>query len=258
MNEQKPELRNRLFEKYFEVEDGVNIKDLMDSIIVVTDTWQDLHKILEKNLEDFDSYTELEKMKKIEYKNNNYLVIESGTWNYLIIDLETKQVLSTDEAISIFEDDFFVNELSANISYKVLLYFLKYYGNAEELIEFYNKNKRVLDAPNRIYYKLTLDDAWTYFSIDLVNARAQLGFETPNQTLYEHLFFNSDLTPSGMQDATSRIGREKMLEMFERIKEINIPESVIPKEIYQIYLESNKNLESQNNNGPKLIKKMNE
>lgn len=253
--DKQKQLRDKLFDAYFEVDDGINVMNLINSIQIITDTWNKLHKLLDVKLEDYDYFTSLKRIKRIQYKNNPYLVLETEMFDFLIVDLKIKQVLTSDEELSIFEDDFFNDNLLVNMNYKELFYFLNYYGDIEELIKFYNQNEHLLNIPTHIYYKLTVEDAWTYFSIDLANAKSQVGFQTPDQTLYEQIFLNFDLTPSKMQDATSRIGRKKMIEIFEKIKEIRIPKKYIPKEIYRIYLESNKNLELENDNGPRLIKK---
>ena len=64
-----------------------------------------------------------------------------------------------------------------------------------------------------------------------------MSFQTPNQFLYEQLWFNSDLSPSGMQDA-QLIGKERMNEMFDEVKNIKIPNELIPP----IILENKKTL----------------
>lgn len=92
------------------------------------------------------------------------------------------------------------------------------------------------NLPTKIHYRLKIGKAWTYFHIDFVNATAQMGFQTPDQFLYEQLFLNYDLTAFGSQDSQERIGIERMQEMFERIKDLKIPIEAIPVELYQQYL----------------------
>ena len=112
----------------------------------------------------------------------------------------------------------------------------KYDSNIEELLDFYMENEQVLNLSKKIHYVLKVDNAWTYFHIDFVNASGQLSFETRDQFLYEQLYLRYDLTPSKMQDAKNKIGLEKMQEMFQKIKEIKIPQEVIPNDLYKEYL----------------------
>ena len=111
-----------------------------------------------------------------------------------------------------------------------------YDGNIEELLDFYTENEQVLNLSKKIHYVLKIDDTWTCFHIDFVKACAQLCFETRDQFLYEQLYLRYDLTPSRMQDAKNKIGIEKMQEMFQKIKEIKIPQEVIPSDLYKKYL----------------------
>lgn len=115
-----------------------------------------------------------------------------------------------------------------SINYLDMYDFFEYHGNIQNLIDFYTASKEIFNIPNAIYYKLMIDDAWTYLNIDLTNGNVQLGSQTHDQFLYEQLFLNSDLTPFEMQDAQSKIGKEQMRDMFSKIKEIKIPDSCLP------------------------------
>ena len=86
----------------------------------------------------------------------------------------------------------------------------------------------IFDLPNKIYAEYQMGDAYTYLSMNLANNRAQLGFETLNQFLYEQLYLHLDLTPSKMQDAQNRMSKERMEEMFLEMVNIRIPLSSIP------------------------------
>lgn len=66
--------------------------------------------------------------------------------------------------------------------------FSTYIGDIQVLIDFYAENKMIFEAPAKIFYKLELGEAWTYLSINLADCRAQMGVETADQFLYEHLF----------------------------------------------------------------------
>ena len=98
------------------------------------------------------------------------------------------------------------------------------------------ENRNLLELSTELHYRLDIDEAWTFFFIDFANAEAQMGFQTPDQFLYEQLFLKYDLTPLRMQDAQEKIGITRMQEMFEKIKDLKIPIEVIPKDLYQQFL----------------------
>lgn len=237
----KQTLRNNLFEKYFEVEDGVLAVDLVDKLSFIPELWEKLHVMCENNIRYFDSYSTLRKIKTVEYKQRKYLILKLRMFAYVIIDLEKTENITKNQFINEFDEDFFINnfgevksEDGENLLFMYSIY--RYDGNIQELVDFYTENQDILCMSGKLYYKLEIGDAWTYFSIDFVNAKAQMGFLTPDQFLYEQLFLRYDLTPSRSQDAQQKIGIDRMREMFERIKDLKIPRQVIPNDLYQQFL----------------------
>lgn len=137
-----------------------------------------------------------------------------------------------------FNEEFFCknfdeNPLSSKKQYTEFYNFDSYKGDIGELIDLYIDNENILNSQNRIFYNIDMNNACTYLNINLTSGIIYLVFETHDQFLYEHLWLNSDLTPQGLQDCQSRIGKEKMIEMFERIKDIKIPTEIIPTYIIE-------------------------
>lgn len=235
MNNYKTQLRNSLFEKYFEVEDGILLSDLVKVTNTIVESWQSLHKLLEKNVEDYDSWSRLEDIKEIEYNEKKYLIIKVMIWRYIIIDLETKKTFTENDIASVFEEQFFVDNFD-EVETEKQDYYNRYWcmecNNADEIINYYNQNKKIFNCTSDIFYKINIGDVYTSLYIRL-NGGIQLSFQGPNQILYETLFINSDLTPSGMQDAQNKIGIKKMREMFDRLPNIRIPKEYVPKEFYE-------------------------
>lgn len=236
MDKKAVNLRNELFEKYFETKEGIPLSELMEKLKNIINTWKELHNILETNSEDINKYTRIELIERINHNNRDYLIIKFMPWNYLIIDLNTPKVLSSEEVSVNFNEDFFVqnynekhlNEGTNNIS---LYWFYTYNGNIDTLINFYIENIELFNLAKNISYKIYIGEAWTYLSINITNGNIQLGFQSEDQLLYERLFLNSDLTPFGLQDAYSKIGKDKMKEMFSRIKNIIIPSDIITENL---------------------------
>lgn len=235
--DEKTKLRNQLFEKYFEVEEGIYLQDFMKYTTLMKEIWNSLHQLLEKNIKYFDSWSTIEEIKQIVHQEKDYLIVKIRLWDYLIIDLETNQSLSEEFVNNHFAEKFFIqnfNERKVGDKDCLNMYhFEKYNGSTQELIDFFKNNYQILSLPTHLYYQLRIDQAWTYLSINLANSQVQLGFETKDQFLYEHLFINGDLTPSRMQDAIEKIGLDKMQEMFDRIKTMKLPHSVIPEAFYK-------------------------
>lgn len=257
---EKVELRNKLFEKYFEVDDGVELGSFVKRVAYIQKIYQELQKIFEANVEEHDCFCSISKIKEITHNDNKYLIVKTFMCRYLIIDLVTKKSLTEEEIISKFDEKFFINnfsekEVGDDFEWFWMYDFLTYIGDTQVLIDFYDKNKMIFDVPTKIFYKLEIGEAWTYLSINLAECRAQMGFETIDQFLYEHLFLKGDLTPSSMQDSQSRIGVAKMKEMFERIPTIKLPYSLIPMEFMKNNMIDCKDFERQKFTCLKLVKK---
>lgn len=236
---EKEELRNQLFSKYFEVEDGILATDLVDKLAFIPELWHELRVLCKKNIRYFNPVNSLEQFKVLEHNQKNYLIIKLGMLRYVIIDLKTKENITEEQFKNEFDDSFFINNFNEvdTKNYSNMYSIDNYNGDIQELIDFYIENKNVLSLSNELYYRLELGEAWTYFYIDFANAKAGLAFETSDQFLYEQLFLMYDLSPFGMQDAQGKIGIEKMQEMFEEIKKIKIPIEVIPNDLYQQFLD---------------------
>lgn len=191
-------LRNNLFEKYFEETNGVLAVDLVDKLSFIPETWKKLHLLCEKNINYFDAWSELEKIDIQEYKNVKYLIIKLSFCKYVIIDLLKNKNITFDEFKIIFNGEIFINNFNEikKSDYELFpnLYSLQSYnGDIQELLSLYEENKEIFQLSGQLSYKYKIGDAFTYFHIDFVNANAQMGFQTPDQFLYEQLFLRYNL-----------------------------------------------------------------
>lgn len=237
----KVELREKLFQKYFQVEDGVLASDLVDKLSFIPDTWKKLHLLCVTNIKYFHPFSSLYLCKIVFHNNKRYFILKLGCWRYVIIDIDKMVNITNEQLKSDFDEDFFVrnfDELKEDDEclYSSLYDVLEYNGDINELLKFYMENEWVFNLSIILRYKFNIDNASTCFHIDLANGRAIMSFDTPDQFLYEQLFLKYDLTPSSMQDAHEKIGIEKMNEMFAKIKNIKIPFDSIPKDLLEQYL----------------------
>ncbi len=237
---EKDELRNCLFERYFEVQEGIKAIDFVSRLSFIYDLYHELNGLCEKNIESFDCFDSIKSIQQVEYQSKSFLILKKQCWDYVVIDIKEKKSITEEQFKTIFDEDFFVENFGERKEKDSKVFSLfydveEYRGNIEDLIDFYFRNRQVFNLPTRLYYRLDLKEAWTYFSIYLAQGTAQLGFQTPDQFLYEQLFLQSDLTPSMMQDAVGRIGKERAQEMFGKIKEIRLPVQIIPEALLSYF-----------------------
>lgn len=234
----KVTLRENLFDKYFQIDDGIILKDLLGKLSYIPDTYNKLRFLCERNIKHFDLFSSLNNFKMVCYNQKKFLVLEIRMWKYIIIDIDEMKCINQNEFDSSFDLSFFANNFdNCDDELFSLIYRIEQYsGDINELVSFYFKNVDVFNLTSQIYFKLSENDAWTWVHVDFINENVQMGFQTPDQLLYEQLFFKYDLTPSGMQDAIQKIGIDKVQEIFSKMNYIKIPRHFIPNDLYQQYL----------------------
>ncbi len=232
LKNQKDDLRNKLFEKYFENKEGITLTELVEKLNPITEIWKRLHTMLEQNVKHYEFLSPLRMVKIMENQEKEYLIIKIDSRKYIIIDIENNQTLEEEEVKKSFGENFFVTHFGESEKDAHQLTIFPYVGDIQKLVSFVKENQNPFNISVHIYYHLEIGEAQTSISINLVRRTVQLGFRTPDKFLYECLFFEFDLSPYGLQDAHEKIGIEKMQEMIERVKEIKVPLSVLPKELF--------------------------
>lgn len=229
-------LRDSLFAKYFECQDGILITELVTRLHFITDAYAQLNKMCTENVTMFSKFNSLKEIKAVSFLGKHYLILKEKMYSYVVIDADLVENVRNPKEI--FDEDFFVNNFGERKTNEGLAYynFDKYEGNIQELLSFYLENKEIFDLTHRLSYAFYIDEATTRLTINLREAKTQISFGAPGQFLYEQLFFKDALIPMGMQDAQRKIGLERMSEMLEKVKEIRVPISVIPNDLYQQFL----------------------
>ncbi len=234
IEKEKGVLRDSLFNKYFEVEEGLSLKELEESTRHITDTFENFRKILIDESQTFSSYNGIEKVSLIEHNNINYLFIKILSANYYVIDLDSNKSLN-DDYKSLFNIEFFIDnfeEYIDGLDYDIFYHFDEYKGDINKLLVYFYQNKEILEMKDlMIKYKISEKDATTSIFYNIINGSGQLHFYAKNQYLYEQLFLQKELKPSVMQDAVRKIGIDRVNEMFNTIPNIKIPYKYIPENI---------------------------
>jgi len=71
MDKNKSELRNQLFEKYFEENDGMILSDLLSTLKLNIEAFKQLRELLKQNTQEFHWFHNLKKINTIEYNQKN-------------------------------------------------------------------------------------------------------------------------------------------------------------------------------------------
>lgn len=152
-------IKEVLFKKYFEVIEGIELQEFLEKIEDAKNVWQEFHHILRNQIKYFYKQESIKEVKQIRKENIPYLFIRLHTWDYLIIDMETKQVVSKEAAKTIFEPSFFLE----NFEEKEQNYlFLNTCKNPEAILSFYLENESILKQSPCFFYSVGNDDVQSY------------------------------------------------------------------------------------------------
>lgn len=239
--EEKSVLRDKLFNKLSEEKEGITLRELYENTKNITDTFTQLKNIMIEESGTYDKFDQIEEVSLINVEDKSLLFIKTSPTTYYIIDFISNTVLDNSYKF-LFDKNFFIEhfkEKEDSLDYDRFYYFEEYNGNIERIKDFYIFNREILELKDsNIIYRVEEKKASLTLFYDLISGNCQLNFYQENQFLYEQLYLKRGLIPSSMQDATNKIGKEKMTEMFDEIPNIKIPYTILNK--YNIYIQKNK------------------
>lgn len=148
-------------------------------------------------MEGFDKHSSILKLKVVGCKGKHFLVIREMPSTDLIIDYSNK-ILNKEDALKYFSEKFLIEKFGevksdSKKSFEMMFTCLEYYGDVAKLIVFYVENDSILTTSTNIIYRVKLEDANAVLSIHINDGGNTIMFRTPDQRLYEHLFFYNNL-----------------------------------------------------------------
>ena len=150
-------LKETLFEKYREINEGMELEKFMEKIEAIRNIWQEFHHKLRNTIPYFYKQEQVKDLKKVEKDHSIYLIIRLHAWDYLIIDLQTKKAVEKKVAQLIFEDTFFV-ETFKEIPKEKNYIFINKGDKTETLVDYYLQYEDILKGTTFIDYKVCLGE----------------------------------------------------------------------------------------------------
>lgn len=219
------------FELYFKKlsEEAIKVSDILNLIEGYSQKWQQLYEVL-RNSSDFDYHDRIIDQKVININNQNYLFFQVGLWHYFVIDLKNEKSLSNEECLTLFDESLFVQNFGEKQTnkYESFYYFSSLSQEVvKDLINLYVENQDIYNAKNYFIYKpINNTEINTSLSIRLDNKKIILSFFDKERKHLNYIFLNNNLTPIGASNPTNNL--ESLKIMANRIKNIEIPKSLIP------------------------------
>lgn len=228
--------QKELFELYFDnskSDNCIEISQLMNMIKPFNIKWQELYNILKENSDDFDKYSTIRKIKKVFYNDIEYLIMQINIWAYICIDLKNKELVNFKKDLLPFNEKFFVDNFdereipNASMFYHTLSVSKK---GLDILLQHVSENGSLFTEKNDFIYTKKLNDGFLtslIFEVDTGKVTIYFG---NNQGVVNYVFLDSNLIPLGVSNPTGN--KDDLKNMANRLKEISIPISVIPKYLF--------------------------
>lgn len=226
------QIRANLFNQMLQNEKGILITDLISKLHNISRIWNIFNEMCQRNVTHFAFFHTIQQLRRIRFYHQDYLFLRFGSCQFLIMNLTERKNLKEEEAKKIFNPIFFdayFNEKKPRIE--------TFKGNVEEFIYFYENYQNIFHLNTRIVYALSMKENTITFSYNFASYSAQLHFRSQNQTLYENIELNGDLSPYGLQDATKKMSSSLMVEIIEKVKLLKIPSASLPDDLKSLYKE---------------------
>lgn len=207
-------IKEVLLKKYFDVKEGIELEEFLEKIEEVKKVWQEFHHILRNQIKYFYKQEVVKGIKMIVRENQSYLFIRLHAWDYLVINIETKQVVNKEKANSLFNQAFFIENFSEE-EQKYL--FLNTCQNPEAIVNFYLENESILKQSLFFSYSIGNVEANSYLYVDFVGKNSHIGFFADKEGLKEQYFWE----------------KQTNKELEDKIMKIKIPYPFIPNEILE-------------------------
>ncbi len=228
--------QKELFELYFDNsknDNCIEISQLMNMIKPYNIKWQELYNILKENSDDFDKYSTIRKIKKVFHNDIEYLIMQTNIWSYICIDLKNKELVDFKEDLLPFSEKFFIDNFdereipNPSMFYNTLS--IDEIG-LDTLLQYVSDNNSLFAEKNDFNYTKESNDGFLtslFFEVDTGKVTIYFG---NNQGIVNYVFLDSNLIPTGVSNPTGN--KEDLKSMATRVKNIDIPVSVIPKYLF--------------------------
>lgn len=207
-------IKEVLLKKYFEVKEGIELEEFLEKIEEIKNVWQEFHHLLRNQVQYFYKQESIQGIKVIVVADKPYLFIRIHSWDYLVINLETKQVVNKEKAKTLFEQSFFIENFSEE-EQKYL--FLNTCKNSEVIVNFYLENESILKQSPFFSYSIGNVEANSYLYVDFVGKNSHIGFFADKEGLKEQYFWE----------------KQTNKELEDKIMKIKIPYPFIPNEFLE-------------------------
>lgn len=203
--------------------DSVSLKTILSSLNYRSGVFRKMYSIVGNAIDDNDENFSLLDMRVINYKDGKYLVLRYGIWDFIIINLETYDVLDYEEGILLVKEVLFNKIKGITEEDLDFLFFEIIDPNvAKEIVEFYIEENEIFDSSKCLEYNFYNNYG---ISADVVvkfdDLSVTVGINDINSGRCNYVFLDNDLKATGASNLTGN--KDDIGNLFNGNRDILIP-----------------------------------
>lgn len=208
------------------VDNDISLVEVIDRLDKYIDVWDKIFNVLIESSEDIDKYSSLRGINLINKDGVNFIFIKLDIWDYIIIDIDSEKVLSKEQILLIFDEEFFINNLGEKRIGIDNYYFTEVLEHKVKYILYtYINNEELLNMNPFISYYICEDNKRVGIEINLIKGTVTLCFNDLGSGRANYLFFDKKLKPIGVSNPSGNM--DELKKIADKFKGIMLPLSVV-------------------------------
>ena len=222
-NEEWNNIQENVYLKLFSSTEGISSKKIIKALERRRNVWKKLYSIVGKEMDPNNKKYSIMGIDKIVLEDKTYLVIRTGLWEFIVININDMRCLDNDEALVLFNDGVFEKFRGIDEDDLHYLSFEKLTDNTlKELVDFYVEEEAVLSDVDHLSFKFYHEDhVIGSYSISYDKSDSMVSINDFNEGRCNYIFLDENLKVYGASNLTGN--KETVAKLFDGSRDILIP-----------------------------------
>ena len=222
-NEEWNKLQENIYLRLFSNTEGVSGKKIVKALERRRNVWKKLYSIVGNEMDPNNDRYSIMGIDKVNMNDKVYLVLRTGMWEFIIININDMRCLEIDEALMLFNDGVFEKFRGIDEDDMEYLSFEKISNKTlKELVDFYCEEESILSDVDHLSYKFYHEDhVIGSFSINYDKSDSMVSINDFNDGRCNYIFLDENLKVYGASNLTGN--KEVVAKLFDGSRDILIP-----------------------------------
>ena len=222
-NEEWNKIQENVYLRLFSSTEGISSKKIIKALERRRNVWKKLYSIVGKEMDPNNKKYSIMGIDKIVLEDKTYLVIRTGLWEFIVININDMRCLDNDEALFLFNDGVFEKFRGIDEDDLHYLSFEKLTDNTlKELVDFYVEEEAVLSDVDHLSFKFYHEDhVIGSYSISYDKSDSMVSINDFNEGRCNYIFLDENLKVYGASNLTGN--KETVAKLFDGSRDILIP-----------------------------------